>query len=172
MVFDFICHHCKAHVPKKDKKIFLGKVGVCCMKCFKSFRVTGLKTQDIKLNHKTKENMVVKNTKVRFTADEMRKLRNRINNAIINSFNSPLVRYYLGCSVKECREHIEKKFKDGMNWDNHGLFGWHIDHIIPVKYYINRILIEQKECFHFSNYQPLWAEENLSKSAKLIGVIT
>src|SRR3990167_4098159 len=36
----------------------------------------------------------------------------------------------LGCSIQIAREHLEKQFKDGMTWENHGV--WEIDHIIPV----------------------------------------
>jgi hypothetical protein len=50
-----------------------------------------------------------------------------------------------------------------MNWDNYG--DWHLDHIIP--------LCEAKteeELFklnHYTNLQPLWAEDNLKKNRKL-----
>lgn len=37
----------------------------------------------------------------------------------------------IGCSVDELREHLEKQFTDDMTWNNHGILGWHIDHIIP-----------------------------------------
>jgi hypothetical protein len=51
-----------------------------------------------------------------------------------------------------------------MSWSNHGLHGWHIDHIKPVSKFNLFNLNEQKECFHYSNLQPLWAEDNLRKS--------
>ena len=53
-----------------------------------------------------------------------------------------------------------------MTFDNHGLYGWHIDHIIPLYSAKNEEDII-KLC-HYTNLQPLWAEENLSKSNKIL----
>lgn len=71
----------------------------------------------------------------------------------------------LGCSVGELRSHLEKQFKSGMSWANYGLYGWHVDHIIPLASTTNTSELE-KLC-HYSNLQPLWASENLKKSNKL-----
>jgi len=69
---------------------------------------------------------------------------------------------------EEFAEHLSKQFYDHpetgeeMTFDNHGLYGWHIDHIIPI----SSVKTEKdiiKLC-HYTNLQPLWAEENLSKS--------
>ncbi len=77
----------------------------------------------------------------------------------------------IGCSRNELKKHLESKFKKGMNWDNYGVHGWHIDHIVPVSYYKKNCDFlksdTQKKCFHFSNLQPLWAKENIQKSNKL-----
>lgn len=73
---------------------------------------------------------------------------------------------YIGCSPSQLREHIENQFTDGMSWDNHGLFGWHVDHIIPLSSIKNEEDII-KLC-HYTNLQPLWAEDNLSKSNKIL----
>lgn len=54
-----------------------------------------------------------------------------------------------------------------MNWGNHGLEGWHIDHIIPCNAFDLSDESQQKKCFHFSNLQPLWAFENLSKGDRI-----
>tara|TARA_Y100000389_G_C17226930_1_gene396151 strand:- start:544 stop:708 length:165 start_codon:yes stop_codon:yes gene_type:complete len=53
-----------------------------------------------------------------------------------------------------------------MSWKNHGLNGWHIDHIKPVSKYNLLDPEEQKKCFHYTNLQPLWALENIRKSNK------
>jgi hypothetical protein len=73
----------------------------------------------------------------------------------------------LGCSIKELRLHLEKQFKHGMTWKNYGVFGWHIDHILPVSSFDLTKELEQKKCFHYSNLQPLWMLENIKKSNKL-----
>ena len=54
-----------------------------------------------------------------------------------------------------------------MSWKNHGYYGWHIDHILPCAGFNLENTQEQKYCFHYSNMQPLWAKENLSKSSKI-----
>lgn len=70
----------------------------------------------------------------------------------------------VGCPTKYLREHLEKQFKDGMCWDNYGFNGWHIDHIIPLSSAKN--IEEINKLCHYSNLQPLWAQENLSKGGK------
>ena len=70
----------------------------------------------------------------------------------------------LGCSFIELKAYIEKQFVDGMNWANMGK--WHIDHIIPLAAFDLSIKENQKIVFHYTNLQPLWAEENLKKGAK------
>lgn len=63
----------------------------------------------------------------------------------------------LGCSVDFFREYIESKFTKGMTWENWGLYGWHIDHIVPCASFDLSDLEQQKMCFNYSNLQPLWA---------------
>jgi hypothetical protein len=54
-----------------------------------------------------------------------------------------------------------------MTWENHGKFGWHIDHIIPCASFDLTDLEQQKKCFHYTNFQPLWWRENILKSDNL-----
>lgn len=72
----------------------------------------------------------------------------------------------LGCSFEEAKKHIESLWKDGMTWENYGLYGWHIDHIIPLC--SAKSMNEAEMLCHFTNLQPLWAEENLSKNGKIL----
>lgn len=70
----------------------------------------------------------------------------------------------LGCSYEEFKLHIERQFKDGMSWENAGK--WHYDHIYPVS-----LAKDEEELIklnHYANLQPLWAEDNLKKSNKVI----
>jgi len=71
----------------------------------------------------------------------------------------------IGCSVESLKKHLEKQFKSGMTWANHGK--WHIDHIIPCCKFDLTKASEQRKCFHYTNLQPLWAEENLKKCKSL-----
>ena len=71
----------------------------------------------------------------------------------------------IGCKFKEFKIYLESKFLDGMTWENYG--SWHIDHIIPISY-----AKSEKDIYrlnHFSNFQPLWAKDNLSKGNRFIG---
>ena len=52
-----------------------------------------------------------------------------------------------------------------MTWENHGK--WHVDHIKPCCTFDFSKEEEQKKCFHYTNLQPLWAEENLVKAGKV-----
>ena len=69
-----------------------------------------------------------------------------------------------GAGLEIVREHIEKQFKPGMSWDNHGK--WHIDHIKPLSSFNLLNPEEVRKASHYTNLQPLWAADNLSKGAK------
>lgn len=71
----------------------------------------------------------------------------------------------LGCTITELKAHLESEFTEGMTWDNYGRNGWHVDHIRPCASF-NLIDPDQvKACFHYTNLQPLWAADNISKSS-------
>ena len=72
----------------------------------------------------------------------------------------------LGIDCDGFLSHIESQFVEGMSWDNHGLYGWHVDHIIPVSSASNEEEIIKLN--HYTNLRPLWAKENLQKGNKLI----
>jgi hypothetical protein len=73
----------------------------------------------------------------------------------------------VGYTVKQLKEHLEKNFKPGMRWDNHG--EWHIDHIIPISRFnfSSPGHIDFKKCWALKNLQPLWEKDNLKKSNKI-----
>jgi hypothetical protein len=72
----------------------------------------------------------------------------------------------IGCTPQFLKEHLENQFVDNMNWDNQGLFGWHIDHIIPLS--SAKTEEELYKLCNYSNLQPLWAEDNLKKGNKIL----
>lgn len=73
----------------------------------------------------------------------------------------------IGCSIPEFRKYLENKFKKGMNWDNYGIYGWHIDHIKPLASFNLSNYFAMLRASHYTNTQPLWAKENLQKHAKI-----
>jgi len=74
-------------------------------------------------------------------------------------------RELVGCSIEELKVYLENQFYGMMSWDDYG--DWHIDHIRPVSSFDLSVESEIKECFHYTNLQPLWAKDNLEKSSKL-----
>ena len=83
----------------------------------------------------------------------------RLNGYTKRSRSSQLI----GCEWESLRLHIENQFVDGMTWENRHL--WHIDHIIPMA---SAKTVEELEALcHYTNLQPLWAGDNMSKGAKL-----
>ena len=69
----------------------------------------------------------------------------------------------IGCSWEELVAHLESLFLEGMTWDNRS--EWHIDHRIPLASAETEEEIH-KLC-HYTNLQPLWATDNMSKGPKL-----
>lgn len=69
----------------------------------------------------------------------------------------------IGCSAIELKDYLESLFIDGMSWENYGSRGWHVDHIRPCASFDLSDPEQQEECFHYTNLQPLWAEDNESK---------
>ena len=72
----------------------------------------------------------------------------------------------IGLDIVEFKKHLESKFQDGMSWSNYGYYGWHIDHIKPCSLFDLSKEEDQKQCFHYTNMQPLWRLDNMKKSNK------
>lgn len=75
----------------------------------------------------------------------------------------------LGCDLAFFKSYFESKFVDGMTWElfcNSDII--HIDHIIPCCNFDLSDIDQAKVCFHYTNLQPLWKWDNLSKGSKII----
>jgi hypothetical protein len=78
----------------------------------------------------------------------------------------------IGCSFSELRSYLESLWLPRMNWNNYGVYiiggpiTWHIDHIKPCTLFDLTKESEQRKCFHYTNLQPLWADQNIAKSNK------
>jgi len=143
-------------------------------------RLYRLKNKDI-INKKNREFYQKNKAKIRERIKKRSKnniifhlreiLRARVSSAIkqvnVKKFNKSLI--LLGTEdINIVRTYIEKQFKSGMTWSNHGLKGWHIDHIKPISSFDLTNKEEQKKAFHYTNLQPLWAIENLKKCDKVL----
>jgi len=107
--------------------------------------------------------------KKRFSEDEVFKMtftvRSRIRNLLKLKNELKLGKTFelIGCSPQELTKHIENQFTDGMSWDNHG--EWHIDHIIPLA--SAKTKEDLIKLCHYTNLQPLWANDNLKKGKRI-----
>jgi hypothetical protein len=70
----------------------------------------------------------------------------------------------LGCSFEEFKLHLESQFDENMNWKNQGTY-WHMDHIIPISSAQTEEDVYRLN--HYTNFQPLYWEDNLKKSNKI-----
>lgn len=92
-----------------------------------------------------------------------------------NKIRGELAFEYLQCSIEDLREHIEAQFYphpetgEEMTWENHGVNGWHVDHIIPYDSITDDQDTKQiKKVCYYENLQPMWAEYNRNKSSLII----
>jgi hypothetical protein len=71
--------------------------------------------------------------------------------------------------VEYLRTHLENQFEKEaercghpISWENQG--EWHIDHIKPCACFDLDLEEERDKCFHYTNLQPMWGPDNISKS--------
>ena len=69
---------------------------------------------------------------------------------------------------EELINHLEKQFTEGMTWENYGM--WHVDHKLPI----TSLEIQEigdgefMDCWSLENLQPMWGDENIKKSNKIL----
>ncbi len=101
----------------------------------------------------------------------------RLKHSINSNININLKKYlqtktdlsmnYLGITLSEYVQYMEKQFDENMNWDNYGSY-WEIDHIKPIDSFD---LTDEKqiyECFNYLNTRPLYWKHNKEKSNKIL----
>jgi hypothetical protein len=64
--------------------------------------------------------------------------------------------------------HLESQFKDTMTWDNYG--EWHVDHKLPITSFNIEEMGDKEfmKCWDLENLQPMWGDENIRKSNKIL----
>jgi len=103
--------------------------------------------------------------KLRKNTDPLFKLRIDISDLIVKGFKSTNCKKQsktvdiLGCDFQSFKIHIENQFMEGMSWDNRS--EWHLDHITPVSW--GKTEEEIISLNHYTNFQPLWAIDNMKK---------
>lgn len=118
------------------------------------------------LDNREKVNEKVRNRK---QTDLFFKLKCNIRNSIYIQMKkqgyskTSKTQQILGCDFETFKAHLEKQFTKGMNWNNQG--EWHLDHIYPVS--LAKDEAHLIELNHYTNFQPLWAIDNLKKGNKI-----
>ena len=92
------------------------------------------------------------------------RFRKRLARALAGAQKCATTMALLGCDKHLLKKHIEAQFLPGMSWSNRS--EWHIDHKRPCKSFNLLDPAQQRVCFHYTNLQPLWAVDNIRKSAK------
>lgn len=164
------CIHCECLLSEEElnRKHQYKNICINCL---------DLRKRDYKKNYKLQNPEKSKEQKRRYKKNRMKRditfkilhrLRTRILLVLHGKKKAESSMNLLGCTAEHLKKHLEEQFKDDMSWENYGIRGWHIDHIKPCASFDLSIIEEQKECFHYTNLQPLWWYENLAKSDKII----
>jgi hypothetical protein len=146
------CYDRKRHALPKPTMFYVRY----CSVCGKMFHTMNISTKKC-----SKSCQSLKNAKNKITSNLRRRLREFTKRKW-----SDIDLY--GCSPKELRQHLESQFTDGMDWGNYGVRGWHIDHVKPCASYDLTDDNQIRECFHYTNLQPLWAEDNIRKRDRVV----
>lgn len=164
-----ICTSCKEIKLLKDFAVFQAM----CKSCKNHYaRMIYIKNPlPRRISNKKYENKIKKeNSLVYQKILLIQRVRARIRVALKKNYNPKFSTSLklVGCSSwEEYKKYLESKFTNGMNWDDFNKGNIHIDHIKPCTSFDLSKFEEQAKCFHYSNTQPLWAKDNLSKANKL-----
>lgn len=93
-------------------------------------------------------------------------LRTRIRSAMKNNQKIGSAIRDLGCSINKFKLWIEMLWTDGMSWSNYG--EWVLDHVKPLASFDLTDGDQFLEVCHFTNIQPMWKDENLTKRDKIL----
>jgi hypothetical protein len=89
-------------------------------------------------------------------------LRSRFHDLLNKNKKEISIIDLIGCSIKELKLHLESLFLPEMSWENHGEI-WEIDHIKSCSSFNLTDVELQKECFHYSNLQPLFKTTEIAE---------
>lgn len=151
------CRHCKREYQKQYRIKNHSKVRISELKCKTKRKENGKERAYLKLRYMNniQYNMAYK-------------LRKRLRSGIRKMFKLNKISMVgnLGCSLEELKKYLESKFTKDMSWKDLLEGKIHIDHIKPLSKFDLTKEEEQRKAIHYSNLQPLWAKDNLSKGNK------
>lgn len=160
-VFQCVC--CKVERCVSDIEVLFSKKEIVINICKSCRKDIGEKTISTHRN-----TMQVKHRK---RTDHIFRFKGNVRSLISDSFKRKKWSDYkkklkseeiLGCTLDKFRDYIESKFIKDMTFENYGK--WHLDHIKPLA-----LATTEEEIIklnHYTNFQPLWAKDNLEKSSK------
>ena len=157
---------------RKGEEVLRGFCKTCHSSISTKFNKQNPEKYKVYRNNWYKKNSknLIKKLKHRRNTDLLYKLRigvrTRIKIALKNNSKRGRTIELIGIDIVGLKNYLETKFTDGMTWENYGLYGWHIDHIIPLSSAKNED--EFTKLCHYTNLQPLWTEDNLKKSNKVL----
>jgi hypothetical protein len=144
------CYICQEEKEKSEFYIDNSQWDKLCSKC--------KKCQNIRKEEKRSSIPVLK-----LIENLKRRIRQMVSQYEFDKTN--LSNEMLGIDRDGLQLYFEKRFRDGMTWDNYGTH-WVVDHILPmdsVKTYEDLVRLS-----HYSNLQPLLKKENMSKGKKFV----
>lgn len=131
-------------------------------------RRRGIKPKPPKMTHEEKRRVINKYVARKKAEDPIYRIKGAVRSRVkwvlkkIKANQNAPTMEILGCTWLKFKSHIESQFTDGMTWENHGIHGWHLDHIIPISCATTAEGVAKLS--HYTNFQPKWAKENRSKS--------
>ena len=182
--FGYKCRLCenkdcqKYHAENRNKELLRMKEyrikNKCLMKKYREEHKNEAKEYRLKNKEKNREyyrnrqKEKLKNPIYRLHSNMSKSIHHHLKKNNLNKNKKTWIKF-VDYTVEELKIHLEKQFKDGMNWENYGK--WHIDHIKPKSLFnITSVeCIEFKKCWSLENLQPLWAIDNISKGNRFVG---
>lgn len=154
------CKECERHKDREryrlNPELYKEKSKRCRVKSDKVTKIKLTKKEYYELTKNKPINIITRSVR--------RRLKKYLNKFKVGKNNKTFD--HIGCTPNELKQHIESLFSDGMTWVNYGLYGWHIDHIVPLS--SANTLDEMLKLNHYTNLQPLWWYDNLSKNKKIL----
>lgn len=143
------------------------KLDICITKYLKDEHAVNNHKEKVKIKNKASSRESNKKRKIIDPGFKVQcNLRNRLKDIMKSAKKGGLDSHsnLTGCTSQELAAHIEKQFKKGMTWNNYGIDGWHVDHIMPCSKFDHTNELHVIQCWHYTNLRPLWAKDNLAKS--------
>lgn len=179
-----LCKYCNNELPVDCFRINRCKCKNCQKKDGRKYRQSAIGKQKAKeWSNNNKEHH--KKLQSEWAKNNRQHLNDKYNFRYANDFNFKLKKTcqkhlsnnlkgkhkstmkYFSCDIQLFIKWLEYCFTDKMNIDNHGSY-WHLDHVIPVSSFNLDDADEVYLCYHYLNYMPITASDNLSKNNKII----